>query len=85
MISLFLKVKAIYELKMQINNLKLFGILILVSRMLVSSSKGKQEDEAGETQSTNADDIRRSIPPLKSLKWTMAETPTREARMLRLR
>ena len=36
MISLFLKVKAIYELKMQINNLKLFGVLILVSRMLVS-------------------------------------------------
>ncbi len=72
MISLFLNVQAIYELKMQINNLKLAGVLFLISLMLVSCSKGKQEAEAeaepGESQSVPADEIRRSIPPPEIVK-----------------
>lgn len=70
MISLFLKVQAIYELKMQINNLKLAEVLFLVSVMLVSCSQGKQEIEADpeEVKLTKTDDIRGSIPRPKFVK-----------------
>ena len=70
MISLFLKVQAIYELKMQINNLKLAEVLFLVSLMLVSCSKGKQEIEADpeEAKLTKTDDLRGSIPRPKFVK-----------------
>ncbi|MCH8234184.1 MAG: DsbA family protein [Bacteroidetes bacterium] len=64
MISLFLKVQAIYELKMQINNLKLAGVLFLVSLMLVSCSRVKQDIEAEpeESKLTKTNNIRSSIP-----------------------
>ena len=77
MISLFLKVKAIYELKMQINNLKLAGVLFFVSLMLVSCSRVKQDIEAEpeESKLTKTDDIRSSIPRPKFVKVDDGSNP----------